>query len=89
VGRAQLTHGRWAPQRARRIIPYVASTLILERCSCGHMPAAHLIACGEHGPGIYRCEASTRGGGTCRCRQYSPRPPEEPEIDEELPWRAA
>jgi hypothetical protein len=65
-----------------------------ERCSCGHLPAEHLMAVGSNGPGIYQCEASISRDRTCGCGQYAP-PPADPqleydlEIDEELPWRAA
>jgi hypothetical protein len=64
---------------------------MLEPCSCGHWPAEHLIAADSTGPGIYHCEASISAGGICGCGEYSPRLPEpdDPEIDEELPWRAA
>jgi hypothetical protein len=46
------------------------------------------MAADTTGPGIYHCEASTSRGRICRCRQYSPLA-YDPEIDDELPWRAA
>jgi hypothetical protein len=58
---------------------------MLDRCSCGHLPAEHSMAADTNGPGIYHCEASA-WGRTCGCEQYSAY---DPEIDEELPWRAA
>jgi hypothetical protein len=59
---------------------------MLERCSCGHLPAEHLMAADTAGPGIYHCEASSSPDGICGCRQYSAY---DPEIDAELPWKAA
>jgi hypothetical protein len=59
---------------------------MLERCSCGHLPAEHLMAADTTGPGIYHCEASTSRGPICGCKQYSAY---DPEIDKELPWKAA
>jgi hypothetical protein len=69
--------------------------VMLERCSCGHVPTEHLIAADSTGPGIYHCEASISLGRICGCAEYSPRladdrrAADDPEIDEELPWRAA
>jgi hypothetical protein len=59
---------------------------MLERCGCGHLPAEHLMAADTSGPGIYYCEASTSRGRVCACKKYSAW---DPEIDAELPWRAA
>jgi hypothetical protein len=58
----------------------------IERCACGHLPVEHLMAADTSGPGIYHCEASTSRGRTCSCSRYSAY---DPEIDAELPWRAA
>jgi hypothetical protein len=44
------------------------------------------MAADTTGPGIYHCEASTSWGPVCRCEHYSAY---DPEIDDELPWRAA
>jgi hypothetical protein len=44
------------------------------------------MAADTTGPGIYHCEASTSRGPVCGCRQYSAY---DPEIDKELPWKAA
>jgi hypothetical protein len=62
---------------------------MLERCSCGHLPAEHLMVADTTGPGIYHCEASTPPGRQCACGRYAPSLGYDPQIDDELPWRAA
>jgi hypothetical protein len=59
---------------------------MLDRCSCGHLPAEHSMAADTTGPWIYHCEASTFWGRTCACKHYSRY---DPAIDDELPWRSA
>jgi hypothetical protein len=61
----------------------------LEPCSCGHPPADHLIAADGSGPHIYQCEAWAAPDRLCDCEQFTPQSAYDPEIDEELPWRAA
>jgi hypothetical protein len=46
------------------------------------------MAADTTGPGIYHCEASTSRDRTCGCEQYAPWE-YDPEIDGELPWKAA
>jgi hypothetical protein len=60
----------------------------LDSCTCGHLPAEHLIAADSRGPHIYHCEARISSDRVCDCRQFAP-PAHDPEIDGELPWRAA
>jgi hypothetical protein len=64
----------------------MAAPMHLDRCSCGHLPVEHLMAADTTGPGIYHCEAPASWGRTCGCEHYSPY---DPELDEELPWKAA
>jgi hypothetical protein len=65
--------------------------MMLEYCSCGHLPTEHMLAAGAAGPGIYACEALTSSRRACGCGQYTPQVhgPADVELDGELPWRAA
>jgi hypothetical protein len=44
------------------------------------------MAADNTGPSIHHCEASTPRGRICGCSHYSAY---DPEIDAELPWKAA
>jgi hypothetical protein len=63
----------------------------LEYCFCGHLPTEHVITAGADGLGIHACEALAGSGYACGCGQYTRqfRRRADPDIDEELPWRAA
>jgi hypothetical protein len=61
----------------------------LKTCECGHLPAEHLIAADSSGPYVYQCEAWISPERLCGCRHFSPPPALDPDVDAELPWRAA
>jgi hypothetical protein len=81
-GRVLLTRSQGARPAARR----EHRPVTLETCSCGHAPAEHVIAADSSGPHIYECEAWIAPERLCDCRQFSPH---DPQIDDELPWKAA
>jgi hypothetical protein len=60
-------------------------------CSCGHAFTVRLIADVGEGLGEYASETAIGAGASCQCPRFTAQASHcsEPEIDEELPWRAA
>jgi hypothetical protein len=60
-------------------------------CSCGHAFTVRLITDVGEGLGEYASETAIGAGASCQCPRFTAQatPCGDPEVDEELPWRAA